>query len=61
MKCAAKNSGNLSGVIPHTYQFPESGMGRIGHSRSSSALLNPSVSGHSDSGNCSLSNLRLSA
>ena len=61
MKCAAKNSGNFSGVMPHTYQLPDSGMGRIGHSRRSRADLNPSVNGHSDSGNCVESNLRLSA
>ena len=36
-------------------------MGKIGHSRSSNADLNPSVRGHSDSGNCDESNLRLSA
>mmetsp|Transcript_12172 Transcript_12172/g.19646 ORF Transcript_12172/g.19646 Transcript_12172/m.19646 type:complete len:254 (-) Transcript_12172:19-780(-) len=61
MKCAAKNSGNLSGVMPHTYQFPDNGMGRIGHSRSSKADLKPSVSGHWLSGNCVESNRRLSA
>ena len=61
MKCAAKNSGKRSGVIPHTYQFPLSGMGRMGHRRSKSALLNPSVNGAWLSGNCALSNLRLSA
>ena len=47
--------------MPHTYQLPDKGMGKIGHSRSSNADLNPSVRGHSDSGNCDESNLRLSA
>ena len=54
MKCAAKNSLNLSGVSPHTYQLPLMGMGKIGHSRSNSADLNPSgtvVSGNLDESN----------
>ena len=59
MKCAAKNSLNLRGVSPHTYQFPLIGIGKIGHSLSKSADLNPS--GTVDSGNCDESNLRLSA
>mmetsp|Transcript_5632 Transcript_5632/g.21316 ORF Transcript_5632/g.21316 Transcript_5632/m.21316 type:complete len:327 (+) Transcript_5632:126-1106(+) len=61
MKCAAKNSGNLSGVMPHTYQFPDSGMGSMGHSRNSKADLKPSVNGGLLSGNSLESKRRESA